>query len=118
MNRAKLDTFIEGEIAEAERLSAAGDATGVFRRLERAHVLGQSSAYQHTRVHWLKLKHGVREKDGREIAGQVLRIGGAATKTPLRLYPNGNTGGANVNPLKGMPIEPDLAAILAEAGRE
>jgi hypothetical protein len=114
----KLDKFIDGEISEAERLSATGDAAGAFRHLERAHVLGQSSTYQHTRVHWLMLKHGVREKDGREIAGQVLRIGGAATKTPLGIYPKGNTGGANVNPLKAMPIEPDLAAILAKAGRE
>lgn len=118
MNRTRLDTFIEVEIAEAERRSAAGDAAGAFRQLERAHVLGQSSTFQHARVHWLMLKHGLREKDGREIAGQVLRIGGAATKTPLGIYPKGNTGGANVNPLRSMPIEPDLAAIMVEAGRE
>lgn len=114
----KLDNYIDAEISAAERLSAMGDATEAFRHLERAHVLGQSSTYQHTRVHWLMLKHGLREKDGREIAGQVLRIGGAATKTPLGIYPKGNTGGANVNPLKPMPIEPDLAEILEKAERE
>ncbi len=107
-----LAKFIDREIAEAERLSATGDAAGAFRHLERAHVLGQASTYQHTRVHWLMLKHGLRERDTKEIAGQVLRIGGAATKTPLGIYPKGNTGGANVDPLKPMPIEEDLAEIL------
>lgn len=114
MGRSLLEQNIDREIAEAERLSAAGDSAGAFRHLERAHVLGQASTYQHTRVHWLMLKHGFRERDAKEIAGQVLRIGGAATKTPLGIYPKGNTGGANVNPLKSMPIPDDLAAILAE----
>lgn len=109
-----IDRKIEDEIVEAKKLSAAGDASGAFRHLERAHVLGQSSTYQHTRVHWLMLKHGFRERDTKEIAGQVLRIGGAATKTPLGIYPKGNTGGANVNPLRPMPIPDDLAAVLAE----
>lgn len=110
-----IENHIESEIAEAEKLAANGDADGAFRHLERAHVLGQSSTYHHTRVHWLMLKHGFRERDVKEVAGQVLRIGGAATKTPLGIYPKGNTGGANVNPLKPMPIEPDLAEILEQA---
>lgn len=110
-----IEKHIESEIAKADTLAATGDADGAFRHLERAHVLGQSSTYHHTRVHWLMLKHGLRERDAKEIAGQVLRIGGAATKTPLGIYPKGNTGGANVNPLKPMPIEADLAKILEQA---
>ncbi len=115
MSQQALGEYIDNEIAAAELLAAAGDAAGEFRHLERAHVLGQASTYQHTRVHWLMLKHGLRERDTKEIAGQVLRIGGAATKTPLGIYPKGNTGGANVNPLRPMPIPEDLAAILTEA---
>jgi len=117
MDRLSLNEHIEIEIAVAAEMAAAGDTDAAFRHLERAHVLGQASTYQHTRVHWLMLKHGVRQRDGKEIAGQVLRIGGAATKTPLGIYPKGNTGGANVNPLKPMPIEPDLAEILEYARR-
>ncbi len=113
-----IEKHIESEIAEAEKLAAAGDAVGAFRHLERAHVLGQSSTYHHTRVHWLMLKHGLRERDVKEVAGQVLRIGGAATKTPLGIYPKGNTGGANINPLKPMPIDEDLAEILEQAEKE
>lgn len=113
-----IEKHIENEIAEAEKLSAAGDAAAAFRHLERAHVLGQSSTYHHTRIHWLMLKHGVRERDAKEIVGQVLRIGGAATKTPLGIYPKGNTGGVNVSPFRSMPIEKDLAKIMAEAERD
>ncbi len=118
MTKLSLDEYIELEIVSAGELSAAGDSEGAFRHLERAHVLGQASTYQHTRIHWLMLKHGVGQRDLKEIAGQILRIGGAASKTPLGIYPKGNTGGANVNPLRSMPIEPDLAEILESAERK
>lgn len=117
MAEKPLNAYIDAEIAEAERLSEAGKAEAAFRHLERAHVLGQASTYQHTRIHLLMLKHGMQNRDLKEIAGQALRIGGAATKTPLGIYPKGNTGGANVNPLRSMPIDPDLAAILDSVDR-
>ena len=112
-----LDEYIEVELDRADELNAAGDALGAFRHLERAHVLGQSGTYQHTRVHWLMLKHGLRKRDMKEVAGQVLRIGGAATKTPFGIFPEGNTGGANVSPFRPMPIEDDISEILKNAGR-
>lgn len=117
MGNLSLDEHIETEIARAKELNEAGDEEAAFRHLERAHVLGQSSTYHHTRVHWLMMKHGIRTRDARETAGQVLRIAGAATKTPLGIYPKGNTGGADVNPLKPMPVPDDLAEILRKAGR-
>ena len=58
---------------------------------------------------------GLRQRDAKEIAGQVLRIVGAATKTAFGLVPTGNTGGANISPLKRMPVSGDLAEILAAA---
>ena len=112
-----LAKYIDAEIACAEGCSAAGEAAKAFRHLERAHILAQGNTAQHTRVHWLMLKHGLREHDVKEVAGQVLRIGGAVTKTPFGIYPKGNTGGANVSPIKPMPIEADLAAILESADR-
>lgn len=118
MNELTLDEHIEVELDRADKLSAAGDADGAFRHLERAHVLGQSSTHQHTRVHWLMLKHGFRERDMNEVAGQVLRIGGAATKTPFGIYPKGNTGGANVSPFRSMALEPDIARILEDAEKK
>lgn len=110
-----LTTRIEREIALATESSKAGDEAAAFHHLERAHVLGQSSTYQHTRVHWLMLKHGLKNRDAREVVGQTLRIAGAATKTPLGIYPEGNTGGANVSPFRPLPIAEDLREILDRA---
>lgn len=110
-----LTRHIEAEIAQAAELSRAGSHDQAFHHLERAHVLGQGSTYHHTRVHWLMMKHGIRTGDKREIAGQALRIVGAATKTPLGIYPEGNTGGANVSPVRSIPIPKDLREILDTA---
>ncbi len=99
-------------------LRAAGDALApdeAFHHLERAHVLGQASTGHHVRVHWRMFLWGWRQRDFRECAGQLLRIAGAATKTAIGLVPAGNTGGANVSPFKPMPLDPDLAAIIAAA---
>lgn len=112
---AKMDNlggYIDKEIALAKQFADVGDKESAFHHLERAHVLGQGDTYQHTRIHWLMLKHGLRHSDVREVAGQVLRIAGASTKTPFGIYPKGNTGGANVSPFKPMPIPDDLAEII------
>ena len=117
MKGPSLEEHIDLEITRARQFSEAGDNEAAFRHLERAHVLGQTSTYYHTRVHWLMLKHGLKMRNGREVAGQILRIAGAATKTPFGVYPKGNTGGSNVSPIKPMPIPDDLAEILRGAGR-
>lgn len=82
--------------------------------LERAHVLGQASTHEHTRIHWRMLKLGFRLRSPGEIWGQIVRIIGASTKTPLGIYPTGNTGGANVWFFKSMPLPDDLHQILRE----
>ena len=83
-----------------------------FGYLENAHVLGQHSTYHHTRVHWKMLQHGVRQRDLKEVTGQLLRILGALTKTAIGLLPAGNTGGSNISPFKPLPLKPEHAKIL------
>lgn len=112
--KEQLKIAIENEISQAAEMQNAGDLDAAFHHLERAHVLGQTSTYYHTRVHCLMLKVGVEKRDKREVAGQLFRIAGASTKTPLGIYPKGNTGGANVSPFKPMPIAPDLQKILEQ----
>jgi hypothetical protein len=104
--------YIDDEIASADKFAAAGDLAAAFSHLERAHVLGQASTWQHTRVHWRMLKLGLRMRSPREIWGQIIRIVGAATKTPFGIYPKGNTGGSNVWFFKPMPIPDDLKEKL------
>jgi hypothetical protein len=107
--------FIDAEVEKAANLVAKNDLDSAFRHLERSHVLGQAITYEHTRVHFLMLKIGWKRKDWREIFGQIFRLIGSATKTPFGIYPTGNTGGANVNPFKSMPISEDLQMILNQA---
>lgn len=107
--------FVSTELDEAWRALRQGTRTASFHHLERAHVLGQSSTYQHVRVHLHMLVWGLRVRDFREVAGQLLRIVGAATKTPFGMVPSGNTGGSDVSPFRPMPVSPELAQIIAAA---
>jgi hypothetical protein len=100
---------------DAELRAAMQDSQNGFAHLERAHVLGQASTPIHVRVHWHMLRWAWRHRDAREFGGQLLRITGAATKTFIGLVPTGNTGGANVNAVRPMPIDPELAAIIEKA---
>lgn len=109
--------YVNAEIDKASSFVKSNDLTNAFRHLERAHVIGQAVTVEHTRVHWLMLKIGWKRRDLREIFGQLFRIVGASTKTPLGIYPTGNTGGANVSPFKPLPIPEDLQAIINEAKR-
>jgi hypothetical protein len=100
---------------DAELAAAARHEADEFAHLERAHVLGQASTRQHVRVHWQMLRYAVRHRDAREFLGQITRLTGAATKTFIGWVPTGNTGGANVSPIKAMPIDPALAGIIEKA---
>lgn len=102
--------FVDAELAAA-RLDPARE----FAHLERAHVLGQASTREHVRVHWRMLLFAWRHRDAREFFGQSFRLIGAATKTFIGLVPTGNTGGANVSPVRPMPLDPELAAIIEKA---
>ncbi len=111
----KIRPFVDAELNEAAIAAAAGRADRSFEHLERAHVLGQASTFHHVRVHVRMLAWAIRQRDLREALGQVFRIIGAATKTVFGLVPVGNTGGANVSPVKPMPVPADLASQIAAA---
>ena len=57
----------------------------------------------------------IRRRDANEIAGQLQRIIGAATKTAIGLVPPGNTGGANVGAFRPIPIPEDISVMIGEA---
>ena len=111
----KLREHIGNELTLADESLASGDLPQAFHHFERAHVLGQSSTYEHTRINWRMLKLGWKMRNFREVFGQIIRIVGASTKTTLGIYPTGNTGGANVWFFKPMPIPADLWQIINKA---
>ncbi|MBK6587794.1 MAG: DUF3703 domain-containing protein [Acidobacteria bacterium] len=68
-NSKVLATAISQELTLAESLVESGDLNLAFHHLERAHVLGQASTYQHTCIHWRMFKLAVRQRSPREIWG-------------------------------------------------
>jgi hypothetical protein len=111
----RIRPHVEQELHAARQADDAGDATGSFAFLERAHVLGQASTVEHVRVHWRMLLWALRKRAPREAWGQVFRIVGAATKTAFGLVPTGNTGGSNISPFRRLPVQQDLARTIASA---
>ncbi len=85
---------------------------GAWRNLERAHIIGQPWAIEHTYVHWLMLKFGFRIKSTKEILGQIPRLLVGGVKSFVGKIPVGNTGGVNVPPLKHMEIPQDIQEVM------
>jgi hypothetical protein len=102
---------VERSAARAAR--AAGDRAAEWHHLERAHILSQPLAGPHLRTHAAMLGAAGRRRDGREVAGQLLRLVLAVPGSLTGRYPVGNTGGADVSAFRPMPIPEDLRALLA-----
>lgn len=80
--------------------------------LERSHIVGQSYPIEHSYSHWLMLKFGFRQKDTKEVLGQIIRLLVGGWKSFINHVPLGNTGGASVPPLKRMPMPNDIEKLL------
>ena len=111
----RIRPYVHAELMAAKTRRRGGDSTASFKRLERAHVLGQVSTRQHALVHWRMLRWAVRQRQVSEIGAQAFRIVGAAVLTGVGLVPEGNTGGGNVSAFRRQPVARDLATIIAAA---
>ena len=112
---SRIRPSVDAELDAARVAAKEGDLARAFARLERAHVLGQSSTRLHVLAHWHMLQWGLRRRSAREVFGHLMRLAGAATKTPVGLVPTGNTGGANVSPIRRMAIAPELQSLIDAA---
>ena len=61
------------------------------------------------------LRFGIKVKNLKEVIGQIPRLLIGGIKSFVGHIPVGNTGGANVPPLKPMEVPEDLAAIIDNA---
>lgn len=102
----------ERELFQYRKFLEKGELQPAWRQLERAHILGQPWAVEHTEIHWMMLGFGFRIKNGREIVGQIPRLLVGGVKSFVGKIPVGNTGGANVPPLMPMEIPQDLQEIM------
>lgn len=100
------------EYRSARAAESNSDLHTAWWHLERAHILGQAWPIDHTRTHWKMLCFAVRRKNLKEIVGQFPRLLVGGIKSFLGEIPTGNTGGADVPPLRSMEIPADLNEIL------
>lgn len=107
----QLKSAFATEMQQAKDYFRVGDVDSAFVHLERAHILGQRDTLRHTWSHWWMFRVGLRRRDFLEARGQVLRMAAALMFSRIWV-PEGNTGGANVSPLKPMPIPADLRELL------
>lgn len=104
--------FFDKELNDAENNINMNFYQQSWRHLERAHILGQPYPLAHSIVHWKMLLFGLRTKNSKEIIGQIPRLLFGGVKSFVGKIPVGNTGGANVPPLKPMEIPEDLLQVI------
>jgi Protein of unknown function (DUF3703) len=107
-----LQPFYKKELSDAAAAFEKQHYPESWRYLERAHILAQPYPYQHTAVHWKMFVFGIKLKNWKEVLGQIPRLLVGGVKSFVGHIPVGNTGGANVPPLKTMEIPDDLATII------
>ncbi len=94
---------------DAELRAARADAEHEFAHLERAHVLGQASTREHVRVHWRMLLLGLAaSRCARVRSARCFASSARPRRRSSAWCPAGNTGGANVSPVRPMPLDPEL----------
>lgn len=112
---AKLRPYYQQELTAYHTSWDQGMILQAWQHLERAHILGQPYPLAHTAVHWQMLLFGFKTRDVKEVIGQLPRLLVGGIKSWAGMIPLGNTGGANVPPLKPMPIPDDLQLIIHAA---
>ena len=113
-----LKPFYEQELDQYQQSWVQENYIQAWHHLERAHVIGQAYPFAHTYVHWKMLVFGMKIKSIKEITGQLPRLLLGGIKSFVGKIPIGNTGGANVPPLKPLPLSQDIKSIFAQAGLE
>ena len=108
----RLRMAIHEEWEQARRATVAGEPGRAFTHLERAHILSQRLTLLHVRTHLKMLAWGWRQRDAREVVGQMSRTVAAACFSRIWV-PLGNTGGAKVSALQPMTVPDDLKDFLA-----
>ncbi|WP_430468399.1 DUF3703 domain-containing protein [Winogradskyella ouciana] len=107
-----LKRFYNNELLCYKKALKEQDFDTAWYHLERSHIIGQSYPIEHTYSHWLMLQFGLMQKNTKEVFGQLLRLVVGGWKSFINNIPVGNTGGADVPPLKRMPIPNDIKEIF------
>lgn len=113
--KAIVQEQFKAELGRAKTAIAAEDFEMAWSALQRAHILGQRDAVAHTIAHWNMLKLAWKQRDFREVTGQLLPTVLATPLTLLFGQMRSLRGGkANVNDLEEMEIPEDIQHILKQ----
>lgn len=113
--KAIVQKQFKAELCRAKIAIAEQDFETAWTALQRAHILGQTDAVSHTIAHWNMLKLAWKQRDFREVAGQLLPT---LLATPLTLLfgrmRSLRGGKANINDLEKMAIPEDIQRTLKQ----
>jgi hypothetical protein len=113
--KAIVQEQFKAELGRAKTAVTAQDFEVAWSALQRAHILGQRDAIAHTIAHWTMLKLAWKQRDFRELAGQLLPTVLAPPLTLLFGQIRSLRGGkAKVNDLEKMEIPEDIQRILEQ----
>lgn len=107
-----LKVYYRKELEIYKREMSDANLQLAWRQLERIHIIGQPWFVQHTYSHWLMLRFGIKVKNKKEILGQLPRLLLGGIKSFVGKIPTGNTGGANVPPLRVMEIPDEIKKMM------
>lgn len=113
-HNAAFDPELVAAVINAYRAADPLNLAHRWLLLEAAHVAGQTRFLPHLRVHLLMLALSWRTRDGKEIAGQLLRLCLVPLGHLIGRLPLGNPGSARVGAFEPLPISPEIRAVLAE----
>jgi hypothetical protein len=69
-----LKPYFNKELQDYRSDLLEGNLSQAWQKLEKAHIIGQRWFIEHTYVHWLMLKFGVRIRSSKEVVGQIPRL--------------------------------------------
>ena len=111
--KAITQEHFKAELEKAKTAIAAQDFEAAWSALQRAHILGQRDAIAHTIAHWNMLKLAWKQRDFREVMGQLMPVLLAIPLTLLYGQMRSLRGGkANVNDSEQMAVPEDIQQII------
>jgi hypothetical protein len=108
----RLAVLLAEEYHAADEAERAGRIAMAWHHLERGHILAQTRFWPHLQLHREMLHLALRNRDRREVIGQLIRFALAPLGNLTGRLPLGNTGRSNVSAFAPMELPPDLHAIL------
>lgn len=113
--KAIVREHFETELRMAGTATKARDFETAWTALQRAHILGQAYPLPHVIAHWEMLKLGWKQKDFKEVAGQLIPTILAVPLTFLFGRKRSlRDGRVNLSDSERMSIPDDLLQILEQ----